>query len=96
MRKRWTEREAEHFLPPGVFDWVQTDVEPVTTHYRSIEHWWQSSWSQAPAIAWQNIPPELQTDASRASFGILSGIQARDGSLERTRAVGFTVAQLPD
>ena len=51
----WTSvGHAEPLL--GGFRDVRTVVEPVTPKYRSPEHWWESSWTQAPALAWRHIP----------------------------------------
>jgi ubiquinone/menaquinone biosynthesis C-methylase UbiE len=93
-KKYWTvaEAEAEDMLP-GME--VSTTTEGITTRYRDLEHWWVSSWTQAPAIAWAQIPAEFHDSARQAAFAELRGLRNRDGSLERTRTVGYTVARIP-
>jgi SAM-dependent methyltransferase len=93
QRRRLTLPEAEGLLPPGMK--ITTTTEPVTTQYNSAEHWWTSQWTAAPAIAWSHIPAEVHATAKDAAFANLAGLKNRDGSLERTRAVAYTVARLP-
>lgn len=90
--RRWAAGEAEQALPPDMK--VSTATEPVTTRYASMDHWWASAWTQAPALAWSGIPRSARGDARQAAFAELAGFQAGDGSLERTRAVCYTVARL--
>lgn len=92
MRKPWVTQTVQALFPPGMD--VKTTVEPLVTRYQSPEQWWRSSMSQAPALAWRHIPPGLQASACEAAFEILKKFQAPDGSLERTRAVGYTLARL--
>ena len=91
QRKRWTVKEAEALVPPGMK--VTTVTESVTTWYQSMEHWWESQWTQAPAVAWSQIPEFVRGNARQAAFAVLAGLTGRDGSLERTRAVCYTVAR---
>lgn len=90
--KRWTVTEAQAMLPAGIT--ASTAIEPVTTRYESMDHWWQSAWTQAQAIIWSRIPASQRDDARKAAFAVLAGLQGRDGSLERTRTVCYTVARL--
>jgi O-methyltransferase/aklanonic acid methyltransferase len=92
QRRRWTVAEAESLLPPGMK--VTTVTEPVTTRYESADHWWESQWTQAPAVAWGHIPSEFRGSARKAASDKLAGLASRDGSLERTRAVCYTIARL--
>jgi SAM-dependent methyltransferase len=89
--RRWSAAEAEQMLPPDMD--VSTAIEPVITCYMSASHWWASAWTQAPALTWSHIPRSARGDARRAAFAVLAGLTARDGSLQRTRAVGYTVAR---
>jgi len=61
--------------------------------YRDLEHWWLSSWTQAPAITWSQIPPEDHDTAKQAAFAALRGLANRDGSLDRVRTVCYTIAR---
>jgi SAM-dependent methyltransferase len=92
QRRRLTLTQAEGFVPPGMR--VTTTTEPVTTRYSSLGHWWESQWTAAPALAWEHIPPEFRDSARQAAFARLAGLENRDGSLERTRAVAYTIARL--
>jgi ubiquinone/menaquinone biosynthesis C-methylase UbiE len=91
MVQRWGVADAENLLPPGLE--VSTTTEPVTTCYTSMDHWWQSCWTQAPALAWSHIPPLAREEARRAAFAGLAGLTTRDGRLDRTRAVSYTIAR---
>jgi len=91
-RKRWAISEAEALPPPEMS--VSTVTEPVTTRYQHADHFWASSWTQAPARIWSQIPEARRDEARAAAFGVLAGLAARDGSLERTRTVCYTVARL--
>jgi SAM-dependent methyltransferase len=89
--KRWSVADAENMLPAGLD--VSTITEPVTTCYTSMGHWWASSWTQAPALAWSHIPQFARDQARQAAFEVLAGFTTREGGLERTRAVSYTVAR---
>jgi ubiquinone/menaquinone biosynthesis C-methylase UbiE len=91
-RKWWTVQEAEALLPRDMT--ASTVIEPFTTRYDNADHFWESSWTQAPAIAWSHIPESQRDDARAAAFAVLAGLSARDGSLERTRTVCYTVGRL--
>jgi SAM-dependent methyltransferase len=87
-RRQLTEAGVRAMLPPGLD--VAAVTEPVVNRYASMSHWWESSWTQAPAIAWSKLPPPSKREARRAAFAVLAELQARDGSLERTRSVCYT------
>jgi len=91
-KRNWAIPEAEAMLPPGME--ISTVAEAITTRYGSMEHWWASSLTQAPAIAWSQLPDGRRDDAKRNAFAVLEGLRASDGSLERTRTVCYTVARL--
>jgi O-methyltransferase/aklanonic acid methyltransferase len=91
VKRNWTVAEAEESLPPGMT--VSTFTEGIVTRYQDLEHWWLSSWTQAPAIAWSHIPSEYHEIAKQAAFTELRGLQHKDGSLERTRTVCYTIAR---
>ena len=81
----------------GGYACVVTTPEPVTTRYTSPAHWWQSSWTQAPALIWQHIPAGRRDAARDAAFACLRPLAAADGTLERTRTVCYTTARaMPD
>lgn len=90
-RQRWTLAHAEALLPAGLT--VSTITEPVTTRYDSPVHWWQSAWTQAPAITWSAIPEPARHQARQAAFARLADLRSQDGSLQRTRAVCYTTAR---
>jgi SAM-dependent methyltransferase len=89
-RPNWAVPEVEAMLPPGME--ISTITEAVTTRFDSMEHWWASSLTQAPALAWSQLPASDRDDAKRNAFAVLEGLQANDGSLERTRTVCYTIA----
>jgi ubiquinone/menaquinone biosynthesis C-methylase UbiE len=91
-RHHWSIPEAETALPPDMTT-TATTVEPLTTWYRNLEHWWESAWIQAPSIAWSKIPEMFRDAARDAAFVRLRGLQNRDGSLERTRPICYTAAR---
>lgn len=91
-RKQWTVREAEDLLPPN-FN-VNTVTELLTTRYDNADHFWAAVWTEAPAIVGSWIPESQRDNARTAAFAELADLQARDGSLERTRTVCYTVARL--
>jgi len=81
----------------GGYACVVTTPEPVTTRYSSPAHWWQSSWTQAPALIWQHILAGRRAAARDAAFSHLRPLIAPDGTLERTRTVCYTTARaMPD
>lgn len=90
-RQRWSPAQAAALLPAGLT--VSTVTEPVTTRYDSPGHWWQSAWTQAPAITWSAIPEPTRQQARQAAFAQLADLRSRDGSLQRTRAVCYTTAR---
>lgn len=92
-RKRWTSAEAESFVPQDMN--VHTVTEPVITLYADADHFWRSSWMQAPAIVWANIPLGKRIDARNAAFRKLDELARDDGLLKRTRNVSYTIARLP-
>jgi SAM-dependent methyltransferase len=90
--KRWAVPEVQAMLPPEMD--VSTVTESVTIRYESMQHWWESAWTRAPAVAWSQIPFALRDEARRSAFTILEGLTARDGSLEHSREVCYMVARL--
>jgi O-methyltransferase/aklanonic acid methyltransferase len=90
-RQRWSPAQAGALLPAGLT--AATITEPVTTRYDSPGHWWQSAWTQAPAITWSALPGPARQDARQAAFAHLAGLRNRDGWLERTRTVCYTTAR---
>jgi ubiquinone/menaquinone biosynthesis C-methylase UbiE len=91
--RRWRSvAEAEAMLGTG-YDAITTTVEPVTTRYDSPGHWWESSWTQAPRLAWQHIPPADRDAARDDAFRILEVIRAPDGTLARVRTTCYTTAR---
>lgn len=84
--------EAEALVPSDMA--VRTITGPVTTTYQNARHFWESTWSQAPGRHWANIPLPLRTSALEAVTAALTGMKAADGTLQRTRLVGYTVARL--
>jgi ubiquinone/menaquinone biosynthesis C-methylase UbiE len=72
---------------------VTTTAEPVTTRYDSPDHWWASSWTQAPALIWRHIPPGRRGQARDGAFKILKDLRGADGTLARTRTVCYTTAR---
>jgi SAM-dependent methyltransferase len=93
-RHGWASPSHAEALLAGFGD-VRTVAEPVTTRYQSARHWWESSWTQAPALAWRHIPPGMRDQARRVAFKILRGVGEPGGTLTRVRTVCYTVARLP-
>lgn len=93
QRKRKTIPDMEALLPPELS--AVTITEPFTTRYMNVGHFWESSWTQAPATVWSQIPESQRHEARAAAFEVLAGLAARDGSLERTREVCYTIGRLP-
>jgi ubiquinone/menaquinone biosynthesis C-methylase UbiE len=89
-RRQLTAAEVRAMLPPGLD--VTTITEPISHRYANMDHWWETSWTQAPAVAWSKLPQSARRDAREAAFAVLAGLTARDGSLERTRSVCYTTA----
>lgn len=90
-RRQLTHDEVRAMLPHG---WdVAAITEPVVSRYATMDQWWESSWTQAPAIAWSKLPPPSRHDARQAAFAVLAGLRARDGSLERTRCVCYATVR---
>jgi O-methyltransferase/aklanonic acid methyltransferase len=90
-RRRLTAAEVRAMFPAGVD--VTTITEPITHRYADMDHWWESSWTQAPAMAWSKLPKSARGEARQAAFAVLAGLKAPDGSLERTRSVCYTTAR---
>jgi hypothetical protein len=67
-------------------------AEPVTTCYASPQQWWESSWTQGPALAWQHIPPSRRGAARDEAFKILTQMRGPDGTLARARTTCYTTA----
>jgi SAM-dependent methyltransferase len=87
----WNAAQNPTMLPPGLV--ASTATEPVTTGYRSMDHWWASAWTEESALAWAHIPRPARPDARQAAFAVLGRLTAPDGSLQRTRSVCYTVAR---
>jgi ubiquinone/menaquinone biosynthesis C-methylase UbiE len=94
FRKRhgWTSVGHAEALLDGCRD-VRTIVEPVTTRYESPEHWWESSWTQAPALVWRHIPVDRRDQARGVAFKALEGLRDGDGSISRVRMVCYTLGR---
>jgi SAM-dependent methyltransferase len=94
FRKRhgWTSAGHAEALLDGFRD-VRTVVEPVTTRYESPEHWWESSWTQAPALAWCHIPVGRRDQARDVAFKALEALRGGDGSIARVRMVCYTLGR---
>jgi ubiquinone/menaquinone biosynthesis C-methylase UbiE len=91
--RRWAVPEAVAMLPPGID--VSAVTETMRTRYESAEHWWRSSLTQEPAVAWSQIPFDVRHEVRHSAFEILGGLAAADGSLERVRDVCYLVARVP-
>lgn len=91
-RHGWTSAGHVVSLLDGCRD-VRTVVEPVTTRYASPEHWWESSWTQAPALAWRHIPDGRRDQARDVAFKALERLRGDDGSIARVRMVCYTLAR---
>jgi ubiquinone/menaquinone biosynthesis C-methylase UbiE len=92
QRHRWRSvGHAEALLDD--FRDVRTVVEPVTTRYESPKHWWESSCTQAPALAWRHIPVSRRDQARDVAFKALEGLRDGDGSIARVRTVCYTLGR---
>jgi SAM-dependent methyltransferase len=92
-RHQWNSVTQVEALLDGYRE-VSTVAEPVTTRYGSPGHWWESSWTQAPALIWRHIPLGRRGQARDDAFKILEDMRAADGTLARARTVCYTVARL--
>lgn len=91
--RRWKNTpDAEAILGRG-YSMIATTAEPVTTRYTSAGHWWESSWTQAPAKAWQHIPPARRGDARAAAYAALAPLAGPGGTLTRVRTTCYTTAR---
>jgi SAM-dependent methyltransferase len=93
-RPPWDSIASAEALLTGYAD-IATTAEPVPTVYASPRQWWQSSWTQAPALIWQHIPPARRDTARDAAFALLEDLRGRDGTLTRVRMAGYTTARRP-
>ena len=75
---------------------IATAAETIETRYTGPRQWWAASWSQAPRIAWQHIPPGRRKAARTAAFGLLRALRdPNDGTLTRRPVIGYTTARAP-
>jgi SAM-dependent methyltransferase len=91
-RHGWTTVGHAEGLLGGCVD-VRTVAEPVTTRFESMDHWWESSWTQAPAVVWRHIPVDRRDQARDVAFRVLEGLRDGDGSLTRVRTVCYTLGR---
>jgi SAM-dependent methyltransferase len=91
-RRRWGIPDAQALVPPDMT--ATTTTEPVTTTFRDAEHFWSATWTAAPALAWAHIPAPQRDDARQAVTTALAPLSQPDGTLHRTRTVGYTIARL--
>lgn len=75
------------------FGSVTTRAADVVSRYSGPAHWWAVSWSQAPRITWQHIPPADREPAREEAFGLLEALREPDGTLLRPNTIGFTTAR---
>lgn len=88
--------EIGRLLAEAGYDAMTTTMVAVPRHYTGPRQWWAASWSQAPMLAWQQIPLDLRVSARDAAFRLLDDIRGPDGSLIRETVIGYTVAHRPD
>jgi SAM-dependent methyltransferase len=87
---------VEAMLTDAGFTNVATLTETIETRYTGPRQWWAASWSQAPRVAWQHIPPSQRTAARSAAFRLLHVPgEPADGSLIRRPVIGYTTARRP-
>jgi SAM-dependent methyltransferase len=73
----------------GYSDVTTTEVI-VPRRYTGPRQWWSVSWSQAPMLAWRQIPPGQRAVARDEVFGMLDDMREPDGSLVRETLIGYT------
>jgi SAM-dependent methyltransferase len=92
-RRPWGSGSTAARRLPARLSSVTTTAEPVVTRYDSPRHWWASSWTQAPRLTWQHIPPDRREAARDAAFGLLEDLRQPGRTLARTRTVGYIAAR---
>lgn len=75
---------AARKLPAGLGS-VTTTAEPVVTGFHSSQHWWESSWTQAPRLTWLHIPKDRREAACDTAFSRLEDLRQPDATLMHPR-----------
>lgn len=85
--------DLEAMLTNSGYSHVTTTEEIVARRYTGRRHWWASSWTQAPMLAWQTILDDQRARARDKAFRLLEGLREPDGSLIRETLIGYTFAR---
>jgi SAM-dependent methyltransferase len=86
-------QEVDAMLTAAGYDEITTSIVTVRRRYTGPRQWWAASWSQAPMLAWQNIPHRLRLTARSEAFRLLEAMREPDGSLTRDTVIGYTTAR---
>ena len=74
---------------------IRISMHTVPVRYSGPRQWWQASWAEAPALAWQHITDADRDAARRVAFALLERIREPDGSLLRRVEMAYAVAHRP-
>jgi O-methyltransferase/aklanonic acid methyltransferase len=85
--------DVELMLTGTGYSEVATTEVIVPRRYTGPRQWWAVSWSQAPMLAWQQIPPGQRAVARDEVFRMLEDMREPDGSLVRETLIGYTTGE---
>src|SRR6266542_551766 len=74
-------RQVEDLLRRCGYTEVTTTAGAIEVRYRGPRHWWDTAWSDAPRLSWQQIPTTTRDAARRDAFTLLDQLREPGGSL---------------
>src|SRR6266536_160252 len=74
---------------------VTTTAGTIGVCYRGPRHWWDTAWSDAPRLSWQQIPTTTRDAARRDAFTLLDQLREPGGSLLHRPHIGYAAARRP-
>jgi len=87
--------QVEDLLRRCGYTEVTTTAETVEVCYLGPRHWWDTAWSDAPRLAWQQIPTTTRDAARRDAFTLLDQLREPGGSLRHRPQIGYAAAHRP-
>src|SRR6266545_3759605 len=88
-------RQVEDLLRRCGYTEVTTTAGTVGVCYRGPRHWWDTAWSDAPRLSWQQIPTTTRDAARRDAFTLLDQLREPGGSLLHRPQIGYATARRP-
>jgi len=88
-------RQVEDLLRRCGYTEVTTTAGAIEVRYRGPRHWWDTAWSDAPRLAWQQIPTTTRDAARRDAFTLLDQLREPGGSLLHRPQIGYAAARRP-